>query len=167
MGRAIIPVYCANCGALFSSRALDFRGSIRNLQIRNCREDCPFCGQMAQIVDGVFHVADGVLSIVSAPSVTKQMLAALEAVVTKAYREKQPSEELAKEVEKIDPTFGDVVRKACLKVGLPLVLMILLAAIKSCSVDAKVDVKLDANRLIEQLMNTPPAASAHEKAKSK
>jgi hypothetical protein len=38
------------------------------------------------------------------------MLAAFEKAVKRAYTERKPVEQLAKEVEKIDPSFGDVVR---------------------------------------------------------
>lgn len=79
------------------------------------------------------------------------MLAAFEAAVTKAQKENTPTEQLAAEVE--DPSFGEAVRKAGANNATKVVgILILLAAIKSCSVD----VKLDANRLIEQLTNSPP-----------
>jgi hypothetical protein len=117
-------------------------------------ESCPFCGGMAHIADGVFNVANNVLSVVSAPSVTKQMLAAFERAIQVAYANKTAPEQLAKEVEKIDPSFGDAVRKAGSFNHLYLsALIIFLAAIKSCSVE----VKLDANRLIDQLTDKQPA----------
>jgi hypothetical protein len=151
----MIPVSCPHCGALFASRAFHISGNVQGLTLIGNKESCPFCGQMAHIADGVFDVADNVLSVVSAPNVTKQMLAAFEAAVKKAYAEKAAPEQLAKEVEKIDPSFGEVVRKVGKNNHLYLAsLLIALAAIKSCSVD----IKLDANRLIDQLTNSPPTA---------
>lgn len=154
MSRALIPVSCPHCGSLFASRAFHISGNVQGLALSGNKETCPYCGSMAHIADGVFNVANNVLSVVSAPNITKQMLAAFEAAVKKAYAEKTAPEQLAKEVEKIDPSFGEAVRKAGSNNHLYVAsLLIALAAIKSCSVD----VKLDANRLIEQLINSPPA----------
>jgi hypothetical protein len=124
------------------------------LTLSGNKESCPRCGHMAQMADGVFNIANDVLSVVTAPNITKQMLAAFGTAVTKAQKENTPTEQLAAEVEKIDPSFGEAVRKAGANNATKVVgLLVLLAAIKSCSVD----VKLDANRLIEQITNSPPA----------
>lgn len=164
MNSALIPVSCPNCGALFASRAFHISGNVRGLTLSGNRETCPFCGGMAHIADGVFNVANNVLSVVSAPNVTKQMLAAFEKAVQVAYANKTAPEQLAKEVEKIDPSFGDAVRKAGASNHLYLAaLLISLAAIKSCSVE----VKLDANRLIEQLTNQPPVVTASQNPNEK
>lgn len=150
-----IPALCPSCGALFASRAFNVSGNVKNLTLSSNKETCPFCGGLADIADGVFDVAGNVLSVVSAPSITKQMLAAFSAAVKKAYEEKKPPEELAKEVEKIDPSFGEIIRKSGSSKQFYLVsLLLIFTAIKSCNVD----VKLDANRLIDQLRGTPPAA---------
>ena len=164
MNNALIPVSCPYCGALFASRAFHISGNVQGLTLSGNKETCPYCGNMAHIADGVFNVANSVLSVVSAPNITKQMLAAFEAAVKKAYAEKTAPEQLAKEVEKIDPSFGDAVRKAGNNNHLYVAsLLIALAAIKSCSVD----VKLDANRLIEQLTNSPPAIAVSQKPHNK
>jgi len=150
-----IPALCSSCGALFASRAFNISGNVKNLTLSGNKETCPFCGGWADIADGVFDVADNVLSIVSAPNITKQMLGAFGAAVKKAYEVKKPPEELAKEVEKIDPSFGEIIRKSGSNKKFYLVsLLLIVAAIKSCNVD----VKLDANRLIDQIRGTPPAA---------
>ncbi len=112
MSKALIPVSCPHCGALFASRAIHISGNVQGLTLSGNKETCPYCGNMALIVDGVFNVADNVLSIISAPNVTKQMLASFEEAIKKAYAEKSDPEQLAKEVEKIDPSFGEAVREA-------------------------------------------------------
>ena len=119
---------------------------------------------MAHIADGVFNVANNVLSVVSAPNVTKQMLAAFEKAIRVAYANKTPPEQLAKEVEKIDPSFGDAVRKIGTSNHLYLAaLLIFLTAIKSCSIE----VKLDANRLIEQLTDKSPTVASSQNPNKK
>lgn len=155
MSNVMIPVSCSHCGALFASRAFRISGNVEGLTLIGNMESCPFCGQMAHIADGVFNVAGNVLSVVAAPNVTKQMLVAFDTAVKKAYAEKTAPEQLAKEVEKIDPSFGVIVRKVGKNKHLYLAsLLIVLAAIKSCSLD----IKVDANRLIDQLTNSPPPA---------
>ena len=70
-------------------------------------------------------------------------------------------EELAKEVEKIDPSFGDAVRRVGKDHKLYLAcLVLLITAINRCtpSVEVKFDVHVDVNRLIEQVMDKPPAS---------
>jgi hypothetical protein len=153
MPPALIPVSCPHCGALFASRAFHITGNVQRLLLSGNRETCPYCGNMAHVADGLFNVAKNVLSVVAAPNITKQMLAAFEAAVRKAYTEKTPPEQLAREVEKIDPTFGDAFRKAGKNNLYAVSLVFALFAIKSCNLD----IKLDANRLIEQLTNSPPA----------
>lgn len=164
MNGATIPASCPNCGALFASRAFNISGNVGTLTLIGNKETCPFCGGWADIVDGVFTIANNVISVVSAPNITKQKLYAFERAVRAAYEAKTEPEHLAKEVEKIDPSFGQVVRNNIGKNKnlYAATLLICLAAIKSCSVD--VEVKLDANRLIEQLTNAPPAATmSHSK----
>ncbi len=159
-----IPALCSSCGALFASRAFNISGDVKNLTLSGNKETCPFCGAWADIADGVFDVADNVLSIVSAPNITKQMLGAFGKAVKKAYEVKKPPEELATEVEKIDPSFGEIIRKSGSNKRFYLVsLLLIVAAIKSCNVD----VKLDANRLIDQIRGTPPAAVTSNEPASK
>jgi hypothetical protein len=155
MTRAVIPAACPSCGALFVSRFISVGGDVKDLMLSNNRETCPYCGAMANTADGIFDVTDGILSVVSAPNITRQMLANFEAAVKSAYANKTPPEQLAREVESIDKSLGDVVRKVGKNNHLYIAaLLVILAAIKSCNVD----VKVDANRLIEQVTQSPPAA---------
>jgi hypothetical protein len=103
----------------------------------------------------VFDLAGGVITAVSAPHVTQVMLAAFEAAVRRAYRERKSPEELAKEVEKIDPSFGAVIRRnADPSIYLTILLLILLT-IRSC-LSVNIDMKVDVNQLIEQVVRTSP-----------
>lgn len=149
-----IPALCPSCGALFASRMLAISGNVKNLKLSGNKETCPFCGEWAQVADGIFNVADNILSVIAAPKITNQMLAAFSTAIKTGYEQKKPPEELAREVEKIDPSFGEVIRKSGSNKQFYLVaLLLILAAIKSCSFE----VKLDANRLIDQIQGTPPS----------
>jgi hypothetical protein len=111
---------------------------------------------MAPIANATFQtIAGDVLAVIQAPGITRTMLLQFSRAAKKAYVEQQPPEVLAREVEKIDPSFGAVVRKSgnsdFYRYAL---LMIILAVIHSCSVN----IKLDLNQLIDQVMNMLPAA---------
>ena len=129
-----IPAVCLSCGALFPSRfASLFGGTNVNLTLRGNAETCPYCGRLAHVADGVFHIAGDILTVVSAPHITREMLAALSAAVRKAYQDKKPPEEVAQEVEKIDPALGAVIRKNASTPLYWLVLILILAAHRSAT----------------------------------
>jgi hypothetical protein len=157
-GGVPIPASCPNCGAIFPSAfGSMFRGNAQRVMFEGNTETCPFCGGEARTADGVFDITNRVITAVSAPHITLVMLAAFEAAVRRAYKEKKPPEELAKEVERIDPTFGAVIRRSANTSFYLTILLLILLTIRSC-LSVNIDMKVDANRLIDQLMNTPPAA---------
>ena len=146
---SLIPAYCPNCGAVFPSRSIS--GNFSNLTLRGNKESCPFCGEMADTAEGVFDIAGDFISIISAPHITKQMISDLSVAVKKAYKEKITQEKLAEEIGKIDPSFGNAIGKV--RGGYFIAaLLIILAIIRSCSVD----VSIDANQLIDQLTGKSP-----------
>ncbi|WON74214.1 hypothetical protein [Nitrosospira sp. Is2] len=71
--------------------------------------------------------------------------------VKNAYKEKKPAEELAREVEKIDPTFGELIRNVKRKLYFTSLLLIG-AFINSCNLN----ISLDANQLIQQIQGKQP-----------
>ena len=94
------------------------------------------------------------------------MLSALEAALKLAMKKKSAPEQVAQEVEKIDPSFGKYVRMLGEKPRLfTAALFLTIAAIHSCSV--KVDVKLDANTLVDQIINAPIVNTVPEDAKQR
>jgi len=156
MNQVQIPVSCPSCGAVFPSRAFSFAGTVKNLHMSGNKETCPFCGAWADVAEGLFDITDNVISIISSPKITKEMLLALESRVKQAYLNKTPQNVLADEVEKIDPSFGDLVRNSTSSNKLYFTILILiLAFIKSCNVN----VKLDANQLIDQVRGVRPTIS--------
>ena len=125
---------------------------IKGLTLSENRESCPFCGELADIAEGVFDVAGSTLSVITAPRVTKEMLAALGDAVRSAYETDKSAEELAAEVERIDPAFGDLVREAGGGKLFRTALLLILAAIATCDVD----ITLDLNELVDQVRGKPP-----------
>jgi len=118
------------------------------------KESCPFCGSAADVAEGIFNITNNIISVISSPSVTKTMLVALETSIKNAYINKTPKGELADEVTKIDPSFGDLVRNPSTTNRLYFTfLLLLLAFIKSCNIN----VKLDANQLVDQIRGVQPS----------
>lgn len=159
MSKAVIPAHCPNCGAVFRSRLLSISGNVKNLTLSGNTESCPFCGSRANTAEGVFDIADGVITVISAPHITAEILMAFGAVVKKAYAEKTDPEDLAKQAEKIDPTLGKLVRSVSSSKPYYLTsLLIIFLVIKSCNL--KID--LDVNRLIDQMKGLAPTEIATE-----
>ncbi|MGO9109180.1 MAG: hypothetical protein ACLP9L_08110 [Thermoguttaceae bacterium] len=124
---------------------------------------------MAQIADGIFNIADNVLTVVSAGPITQQMLATFAKAVRAAYNNKTEPEQLALEVEKIDPSFGNLIRQTGTSRNqfLVVLLMILYTISRCCNVHTNIDTKLDANRLIEQLTHEAPSSIISDKPDKK
>jgi hypothetical protein len=155
-----IPAFCLTCGRVFPSQMFGFAPGARvRIHAMGNIETCPYCGGMAQTADGVFEVTGDILRVVSAPQITRDMLAALSVVVRRAFQENNPPEEVAQEVEKIDPSFGSLIRRSAMGGSFLVVLILLLWTIRSCvsvNVNVNVNVDLDVNQLFDQWINTPP-----------
>ena len=153
MSKTVIPAHCPNCGALFRSRLLSISGNVKNLTLSGNTETCPKCGNQARIAEGVFDIADGIITIVSAPPITKEMLARFGDIAIKAYEEKADPEILAKQADEIDPTLGKLVRSLGSNKPLYLTgLLLLILTIRSCNLNIDIDV----NELIDQLNEANP-----------
>ena len=156
---ATIPSHCHSCGAIFPSRMISIEGSVENLTLSNNSESCPHCGGRAYLANGVFNIANDVISVISAPRFTMEMLQKLGAAVAEAYNDPSKAEQLNEVAESIDPELASVVSKITSGDRLAMVGLFLLAmAIKSCSIN----VDLDANRLIDQLKEQPPQVTTIE-----
>ncbi|MHB1399022.1 MAG: hypothetical protein ACYDAI_13995 [Trichloromonadaceae bacterium] len=153
MHQPIFPAHCPSCGAVFESRLIRFVGNVNNIYTSGNMESCPFCGKMANTAEGIFAVADNVLSIISAPHLTKEILSKINDTVKKAYLENKSPEQLADAVEKIDPTTGAALRSVVKNKSLYLTtILLLLFALKSCSVNIDVDI----NTLVDQVKGINP-----------
>ena len=156
---ATIPSHCHSCGAIFPSRIISIEGNVQNLTLSNNSESCPFCGGRAYLADGVFNIANDVISVISAPRFTFEMLHKLGVAIAEAYRDPSKTDQLNQVAESIDPELAQVVKKITSGNRLTMVGLFLLAmAIKSCSIN----VDLDANKLIDQLKEQPPQTTEIE-----
>ncbi len=147
-----IPSHCPSCGAVFASRAYSFE-NVSGLTLSNNTEPCPNCEGTAYLADGVFDIAGDVVTIISAPKLTKDLLQKLGVAVQNAYKDKSKVPELLELADSIDPSISKAVKNIVSSNKLSFVGLFLLAmAIKSCSIN----ISLDVNELIDQLKEQPP-----------
>jgi len=165
MSSAQIPAHCPTCGAIFQSRFLSmFAGNIGRMGLSGNKETCPFCGNMANIADGVFSIADNIISVITAPNITMQMLSEFGAVVKEAYNEKTSPEDAASQADSIDPEFGKIIRSLSSKGAFYTTgLLLIYLATKSCTLN----IELDANKLIDELKDNSPKSITTEQSVKK
>ena len=150
-----IPAFCLSCGRVFASQMFGFGpGAHVRIFSEGNMESCPYCGGMAQTADGVFQVTDDVLKVVSAPQITRDMLAALQVIIRNAFTEKKPVEEVAQEVEKIDASLGPLIRSSATRGNYLIALLLILYTIQRI-LSVSLDMKLDVNQLLDQILNGP------------
>ena len=106
---AAVPAACMSCGAIFSMR-LPFGGT--QVRLESNVTNCPNCGRWAQVADGLFQFTRDGLTVISAPDVTHEMLAALRGVLRRAYEQDLPVEEIKRQAEAISPAFGGLFNPA-------------------------------------------------------
>lgn len=76
-----VPAFCSTCGAVFGS-GIELGDGVRNITMTGNRAMCPVCRSWGEIPDGVFNVTDGVLEILSAPSITRERLERFQAILS-------------------------------------------------------------------------------------
>lgn len=157
MGHEHPPAYCPSCGAIFQSKLTGISGVVTNLLLSGDKETCPFCGNWTDIGDGVFDIADNVISVVSAPNITLNMLKALETVAKQAYRENLTPDEAIEAANAISPDFRILLKSIPLingffKVGL----LFILHAINRYKQNIDSISSLDVNKLISQVTGKSP-----------
>jgi hypothetical protein len=147
---ATVVAYCTNCGTIFPSQIPMIFGlrNVKNLNLRGNYEECPNCHHMARTVDGVFEILQGVARLLQGPQITTEILAQFEKLVQKARVGEITPDELEREAARLDPELGRAVTQARTS-GLSFltaILLISIAAIHSCKLDAKIDL----NKAIDQ-----------------
>ena len=144
-----IPVYCPACGAIFPSSFLTFGNDVKGLVLNRNMERCINCGSIAQVVDGVFDIANNLISIITAPKYTHDILTKFENAAKDAYNDKIDIEDLAEVADQVNPELGKTIRsplfKDIYKIGL-LILIIICGCIR-------VNIEINVNELIEQLVS--------------
>ena len=160
-----LVAHCSHCGCLFQSRRVVISGSgtITNITFKDVREECPNCRQTAQVVDGVFDYVGEVVKLIDGPQLTRDLLKRFADLVAQAQRQQITVDDLEREATKLDPKLGEAVAKARAS-GVSFwtgILLLALAALHSCKLDAK----LDLNTAFDQVINMRPQFPASPPAR--
>ena len=115
---ASIPGYCEHCGAVFDGAGLISITGSSNIRIRGNRTNCPRCGRIARLVDGVFAERGLGLEVQSGPPLTHAIVDQLREISRKVNAREISAAEAALQAESIDPIFGRIY-KHFLALGLP------------------------------------------------
>jgi hypothetical protein len=101
-------VFCPN-GHVFESRAFSFTNAT-NVTFSGSRENCPFCGAWAEIMDGEFNFVADTIEVLSAPQITIDRLRSLELLVRRMVAERKPAEEIIEAIENEAPAVAAQLR---------------------------------------------------------
>lgn len=101
-----IPAFCAGCGLVFPSAIAVGPGGTVGI-ISDCKQECPRCGDNADILCGTWGgVKDG-LKLLNGPNATKEALHRLKIVLQEFQDEKDASADLiADRIKSELPTFS-------------------------------------------------------------
>jgi hypothetical protein len=88
-----------------------FLDNVRNANLSGNVSGCPNCGGPATVVEGTFDIADGLVSVLSAPDWTLTRLRELQAAL-QAARAAAPDdpEKAVRLVEEVEPSIGQQLR---------------------------------------------------------
>jgi len=102
----LVPAHCNACGLDFQPRAIAVANGATNITFTGNRTNCPRCGGVAQLMDGTFSVKDDRFEILSAPSVTREMLARLQLLIDEAEAHPSNLDAVRQKAEAIHAGFG-------------------------------------------------------------
>ena len=148
-----LPALCKRCGASFPS-AFAFENST-NITVSGLTQTCPFCGFDADIFDGTFNVTGNAIELLKSGEISDAMLSQFGRIAKQARKENTSVDTFADQAETIHPKLGEFVKQSKGKISFAtLLIIIIFLSVKSCSID----ISLDANKVIDQLLNQPPAS---------
>jgi hypothetical protein len=155
-----IPAFCRSCGRAFASGI--FAENVRGLTLSGNTSQCPYCGGIGDIPDGVFDVFDDVIRVVSSPSWTVDRLNRLAGKLSKAREQKASPEAVAEIVDKEDPQLASVFRRLLVPADagqfyglLAVIVTILLYLASQGNQASPEDVERITNQAVERCVESP------------
>ena len=103
-----IPAFCNNCGLIFNS-GFSFEGNIQNIQMTGNTSQCPNCGNVATVPDGLYNITNNTIELLKGPDISVQRLKALKRFVTDLQNKELTEEELTKTISKDAPELSSIV----------------------------------------------------------
>ncbi|PEW04514.1 hypothetical protein CN425_05115 [Bacillus cereus] len=96
-----VPAFCDNCGNIFPS-GIAFENSIGITMIGN-KSQCPRCGYMARVPDGVFNFYNNAIEVLQASESTIKDLQKFYSIIQTANKAEATPQEVEQEIEKEVP----------------------------------------------------------------
>ena len=107
-----VPAHCSRCGLDFQPRAIVIQNGASNITMAGNTTNCPHCGAMATFMEGTFSVEDDRFKILSAPSVTREMLVRLQLLLDEADAHPSDLDRISKKAEAVHAGFGSLFNPA-------------------------------------------------------
>ena len=166
---ARVPVFCDSCGLVFPS---PFSIGPGQLTLIGNRCNCPRCGAMARVLDGVVSAVEQTLHVLSAPQHTLVDLKRLADLVAHARETKQSKEDVGQSITKEVPSLTPLIALLpANKTDLMAFLGVVLAAaqlVQSCASSGAPPTAITVNQVVEQIYispqpkQPPPAQSSNK-----
>lgn len=100
-----VPVKCSTCGFNFNSQMFSINNAF-NVTITNCAEQCPRCGNLANVKDGTYDFVGSVLTAIRAPGVMRADIVAFRELALAVQRGKVRKDEAAAQVAAMHEGFA-------------------------------------------------------------
>lgn len=88
-----IPAFCDHCGLIFNS-GFSFGGNVQNITMSGNKTQCPNCGEMAIIPDGLYNVVNNTIELLKGPEISAQRLKLLKLIITDLRNKELTNQEL-------------------------------------------------------------------------
>jgi hypothetical protein len=141
-----VPAHCPHCGSIFISSLISF-GPGATLTINNVGVSCPFCGQMANAVDGTFDFVGNFVRVKNAPPRSIAILQLLQSALAAAQKG-EPDAKVLDRIKTASPELAKEIQKATVAGGKPLIAVLLVLLAGNCSMSA--NTSLNWNQLVDQ-----------------
>ncbi len=138
------PVICWHCGLIFSSLGFDV-GIGRGIKFSNCQEECPQCGEIAQVVDGVYGAVNDLARYIAAHQKAQEWRRVAE-IADEVRQRRMTPEQAQEEIGLLTPEFAALMLKLGKFIG-PYARFVLLFFL------LKVSITYDATSAIEDIFN--------------
>ena len=101
-----MPAFCQNCGAIFGS-GMVFE-NCRNLRLSGNTAQCPKCGGIGKIPDGVFDIVGNIINVLNATKDTVNNLNKLNNLLNDAKKENYSHEEIQSKIKEELPELSSL-----------------------------------------------------------
>ena len=102
-----------NCGAIFESTGLIDVAGTATVHIKNSRVGpCPACGGTGRIPDGVYEYTNRVVSLLSGPETTVEILRQVQKVLKSAQANNASKVDVEREIANVSPSVAQAFKSA-------------------------------------------------------